>query len=304
MIPAEETFDGTWPFAPNFSNAAGFKQHYVDEGPRDGEVIVCLHGEPTWGYLYRNFIPALSKDYRVIVPDHMGFGKSETPQDRVYTLQTHVENLEKLIDDLDLRDITFVCQDWGGPMTGAYTIRRPERVKRLFLMNTLFGYGGAPQPAEKTRWFQWIEKHEEAGTLRGLLGEMGSTVLSIMKIIGFQNSAAVDETWIRAYSAPFPDRESCIGAIEFPLDVHYSRFISYTLAGLETGNFEAVQAKPAMLASGDMDFAIAPEFSQADFKLLFPGAPIVPLPGVGHFCQEDAPETLVARIQEFMQANP
>ncbi len=258
MIAADETFDGTWPFAPHFSTAAGFRQHYVDEGPRDGEVIVCLHGEPTWGYLYRSFIPPLARDHRVVVPDHMGFGKSETPQDRVYTLQTHVENLEKLLDDLDLTDITFVCQDWGGPITGAYTIRHPDRVKRVFLMNTLFGYGGTTPPAEKTPWFQWIEKHEEAGTLRGLLGELGSTVLSVMKIIGFQNSAAVDETWIRAYSAPFPDRESCIGAIEFPLDVHYSRFQKYVIEGLQTGNLEKVKAKPAMLASGDMDFGIAP----------------------------------------------
>ena len=127
MIPADETFDGTWPFNPHFSSAAGFRQHYVDEGPKEGEVVICLHGEPTWGYLYRNFIPPLSQQYRVIVPDHMGFGKSETPPDRVYTLQTHVENLEKLIDDLDLTDSTFVCQDWGGPITGAYAIRGPER---------------------------------------------------------------------------------------------------------------------------------------------------------------------------------
>ena len=304
MIPADETFDGTWPFTPRFSTAAGFRQHYVDEGPRDGELIVCLHGEPTWGYLYRSFIPPLAADHRVVVPDHMGFGKSETPQDRVYTLQTHVENLEKLLDDLDLRDITFVVQDWGGPIAGAYTIRHPERVKRLFLMNTLFGYGGAAPPAVKSPWFQWIERHEEAGTLPGILGELGSTVLSVMKIIGFQNSAAVDETWIRAYSAPFPDRASCIGAIEFPLDVHYNRFASYVVEGLQTGNLEAVKAKPAMLCTGDMDFGIQPEWVRADFAKLFPDAPVVPLPGVGHFCQEDVPETLVALIQAFVQQHP
>jgi pimeloyl-ACP methyl ester carboxylesterase len=85
MIDANETFNGTWPFAPHFTDAPGFKMHYVDEG--GGEAIVCLHGEPTWGYLYRNFIPPLAKKYRVVVPDHMGFGKSETPQDKVYTLK-------------------------------------------------------------------------------------------------------------------------------------------------------------------------------------------------------------------------
>ena len=103
----------------------------------------------------------------------MGFGKSETPQDRVYTLQTHVENLEKLIEDLDLNDITFVCQDWGGPITGAYTIRHPERVKRLFLMNTLFGYGGATPPEGKTPWFQWIEKTRRGGNAARHTGRTG-----------------------------------------------------------------------------------------------------------------------------------
>ena len=304
MIDADETFDGTWPFQPHFSNSAGFRQHYVDEGPRDAEVVVCLHGEPTWGYLYRNFIPSLSQHYRVIVPDHMGFGKSETPQDRIYTLQTHVENLSSLIDDLDLTDITFVCQDWGGPITGAYTIRHPQRVKRVALMNTLFAYGGTAVNPEPTNWFKWIAKHHDAGTLDGILGELGSTILSVMKIIGFENSAAINETWIRAYSTPFPDRAACIGGIEFPLDVHLQRAFPYIMEGLETGNLEAVKAKPAMLAVGMRDKAIRPENAIADFKGLFPDAPINTFDQAGHFCQEDIPEILVALIHQFIQSNP
>jgi len=304
MIPAEETFNGTWPFAANFSTNAGFKQHYVDEGPRDGEVIICLHGEPTWGYLYRNFIPILAEHYRVIVPDHMGFGKSETPQDKVYTLKTHVENLVALIEDLDLKDITFVCQDWGGPITGAFTIRYPERVKRLALMNTLFGYGGARVNPERTQWFEWIAKHYEAGTLDGILGELGSTVLSVMKIVGFENSGAVDETWIQAYSAPFPDRASCIGGIEFPLDVHLGRARAFIMEGLETGNIEKVRSKPAMLAYGMKDKAINPENAIADFKALFPRGPINQFENAGHFCQEDIPHILVPLIHQFIQMNP
>ena len=75
MINQDETFNGTWPYEARFSTASGFRQHYVDEGVPDGEVLLCLHGEPTWGYLYRNFLPELSKHYRVIVPDHMGLVK-------------------------------------------------------------------------------------------------------------------------------------------------------------------------------------------------------------------------------------
>lgn len=304
MIAAEETFEGTWPFAPHFSSAAGFRQHYVDEGPRDGEVIVCLHGEPTWGYLYRHMIPLLAADYRVVVPDHMGFGKSETPQDRVYTLRSHVENLAALIEDLDLRDITLVGQDWGGPIAGAYAIRHPGRVKRVALANTLFGYGNAVVNPERSEWFAWIAKHHEQGTLDGILGELGSTVLSVMKIIGFENSAAVTDTWIRAYSAPFPDRAACVGGIEFPLDVHLGRARDYIVDGLRNGDLAALKAKPAMLAYGMKDKAIRPENAIADFKALYPDAPVTTFEHAGHFCQEDIPVPLSALIHQFIQMNP
>ena len=304
MIEKNETFGGTWPYKPNFCESAGFKQHYVDEGPRDGEVIVCLHGEPTWGYLYRNFIPHLSRHYRVIVPDHMGFGKSETPQDKVYTLKTHVENLVALVESLELKNITFVCQDWGGPITGAYSIRYPDRVKRVALLNTLFGFGSPPANSEPTEWFQWIAKHHEAGTLEGILGELGSTILSVMKIIGFENSSVINSDWIRAYSLPFPDRASCKGGIEFPLDIHLQRAFEYIIEGLETGNIDVLKTKPAMLAVGLKDHAIRPENQIADFKGLFPDAPINTFEQAGHFCQEDIPEILAPLIHQFIQANP
>jgi haloalkane dehalogenase len=300
-IPETETFNGTFPFAPHFFDGHGFRQHYVDEGPRDGEVIVCLHGEPTWGYLYRNFIPKLSERYRVVVPDHMGFGKSETPADSVYTLQTHVENLEALIDFLGLDDITFVGQDWGGPMTGAYTLRNPRRVKRMVLMNTLLGYGGV-RPDHLSPWFAWITRHHEQGTLDGILGELGSTLLSVMKIPGFQNSAAVTDDWLRAYAAPFPDRASCAGAIAFPLDVVLAKARPFITECLKQGDMAALCAKPAMLAYGMADRAIEPDYAIADFQALFPDASVVRLAGVGHYCQEDAPAVLVALIEQFMQA--
>jgi len=301
MIPEMETFGGIWPFEARYSSAAGFRQHYVDEGPRDGQVLVCLHGQPTWGYLYRKFIPHLSQHYRVIVPDHMGFGKSETPQDREYTLRTHTENLASLIDDLALEDITFVAQDWGGLMAGAYAIRNPAKVRRFCLLNTYLGYGFARVVQEPSDWFAWVAKHHDAGTLEGLLGELGSCVLSIMKITGFQNSAAVDDDWIRAYSAPFPDRASCKGAIGFPLDFYLKRAHAYVAEGMATGNLDALKRKPAMLAVGMQDRAMHPQNIIADFEKLFPDGPITRLPNAGHYCQEDAPEVLVALIHQFIQ---
>lgn len=308
MIPADETFDGTFAFAPHFSEAPGFKMHYVDEG--EGTPIICLHGQPTWSYLYRNFIPPLSKHHRVIVPDHMGFGKSETPQNKVYTLRTHVENLTALIEDLDLRDITFVAQDWGGPIAAGYTLRHSERVARLCLMNTIAGYGplvpdkeaakkAAAASAEVSPWFQWVGTKVADGSYETIFSNLDKLVLSIMKVIGFENSAAVDATWLRAYGAHFVDAAACKGGIEFPLDVIERRIVEFLMEGAP--NLEKMRAIPAMLAEGMHDNAILPSYAIADFKALWPDGPVVTLDNAGHFCQEDAPETLVALIKMFIQ---
>ena len=297
MVASHETFGGTWPFEPRYFEGNGFRMHYVDEGL--GEPIICLHGEPTWGYLYRKFIPPLSRTHRVVVPDHMGFGKSETPRNRVYTLETHVENLAGLIESLDLNDITFVIQDWGGPIASAYALRHPERVKRLFLLNTLSGYGRAER-GELTPWFQFVKKHHDAGTLHEVLGHLDVNVLSVMKIIGFENSSAVDANWIAAYGAPFPTKADCIGAIDFPLDILLGRMFPYVREGFPL--LDNLKSKPAMLAVGMEDRGIAPKAQIEDFRGVWPGRPIVELPGAGHFSQEDAPDTIIALIQLFMQS--
>lgn len=110
MIPSDATLRGSFPFAPHFTDAAGFPMHYVEEGARDGDVALCLHGEPT---------------HRVLVPDHMGFGKSATPPDRSYWLQDHIDNLERFVLALDLSDITLVMHDFGGPVGMGLAARRP-----------------------------------------------------------------------------------------------------------------------------------------------------------------------------------
>jgi pimeloyl-ACP methyl ester carboxylesterase len=301
MIPADETFNGTFPFKPRNSDAAGFRMHYVDEGR--GEPIVCLHGEPTWGYIYRKFIPALSRTHRVIVPDHMGFGKSETPPRRQYTLGTHVDNLEALLLELDLEDITLVMQDWGGPIGGGFAFRHVDRVKRLCLINTIVPLGLPveeelfPKNAE-SEWFRWIRSAHADGSLEHVLGNLGVTILSVMKLLGFENSAAVDETWIRAYGAHFRTKQDCMGAINFPLDFATGRAKFQTEGPRER---EALRRKPAMLAEGQRDRAILPETALTHFRMGFPAGAVIELPNAGHFCQEDEPAILVALIEQFLQ---
>ena len=297
MIPEHETFDGTWPFAPHYFTGNGFRQHYVDEPGSGPETFLCLHGEPTWGYLYRKFVPRLARHGRVVVPDHMGFGKSETPQDRDYSIRDHVDNLEALLLDLDLRDITLVAQDWGGPIGLAFALRHPDRIKRLCLMNTGVP-GRAPEGTRRVQdmpWYQWIQTEESRATLANL----GSTILSVLKRIGFERTDHVDETWVRAYAAPFPTTADCKGALAFP--AHIGKDTTAAVLLEHAANLPALAAKPAMYVHGEEDRAIPTEFSVGAFKSFWPAGPVVTLPGVGHFIQEDAPETACALIEQFVQ---
>ncbi len=138
----DETFEGLYPFTPHYYTHQGLDIHYIDEG--SGEPVIMVHGDPTWGFLYRNFISPLSRHHRCIVPDQMGMGKSATPQDRsLYRLEQHCANLEALLLHLDLDDITLVLHDWGGPVGLGFATRHPDRIKRLVLMNT---WAFAPWP--------------------------------------------------------------------------------------------------------------------------------------------------------------
>lgn len=137
--PAENFADLTdFDYSPHFHQWCDMRVHYVDVGPKDGPVMLLLHGMPTWSYLYRDVIPALvGAGYRCIAPDHLGFGRSDKPTDiHWYSIARHTEVLSSLITALDLSDVTLVCQDWGGPIGLAQAVTMPERFARLVIMNT------------------------------------------------------------------------------------------------------------------------------------------------------------------------
>ncbi len=200
--------------------------------------------------------------------------------------------------------VFLVGGSMGGHQALTWATRHPERVRRLFFANTMAGYGAAGRTdlprLQDSRWFRWIGGGLENGRTEAVLRHLGSTVLSVMRLIGFEHTAAVDDTWERAYAAPFATPEECVGALEFPKDAYLGRIRDYVLEG--AAGVDALRAKPAMLAEGLCDHAIPPALAMADFEALWPGRPIVPLQDVGHFCQEDAPDTLVALIRLFMQS--
>ncbi len=297
-IAADETFDGTFPFQPHFTIRAGFRMHYVDEGA--GEPIILIHGEPTWAYLYRNFIPRLSRHFRVIAPDNMGFGKSETPASVEYTLGRHASNLGSLIEELDLRDITLVMQDWGGPMGAVVASRYPDRMKRFVAMNTIFGTDRNVREVRLTPWFAAIKTMEEAGQLEAVLGNLRFLVGGVMMTLGLQRREVVTDTWLRAYAAAFPTFEECRAAIAFPLEgLHLERIRDTLVAALPVLYKLGQASVPAMMIEGMQDRAIWPHVAIAGFRAFFPKGTVHEISNAGHFIQEDAPELVVSLIEEF-----
>ena len=247
MIEENETFSGTWPFEARYFSGRGFRQHYIDEGERGtSETFVCLHGEPTWGYIYRNFVPRLGALGRVVVPDHMGFGKSETPQDREYSVEEHCDNLAELLLSVDVRDLTLIMQDWGGPIGTNFALRHPDRIKRIVYIDS-FPRTGVPEGSDmavlakegNTPWMQFFTSDQ----FEPVMDHLGRTILSILKLVGFVNHDVISDEWIRAYAAPFPTPESCKGAKSFPMQTMNPAAFAYQEDAMKVpGALEALGA--------------------------------------------------------------
>ncbi|NLR77171.1 alpha/beta fold hydrolase [Chitinophaga eiseniae] len=303
MIPRDETFKGTYPFAPHFSAAPGFNMHYVDEGK--GPVVLCLHGEPTWGYLFRHLIRELSDTHRVIAPDHMGFGKSETPAGRTYWLQDHIDNLEKLVLDLDLQDITLVMHDFGGPAGMGLAARHPGRISRVVSINgpVAFGQPGLQAALEanarESPWFRWILQAAKEERLKSVLNESGYNILSTLKLNGFERNELITPTWLDAYGAPFPTPADCAGvlgwAAGFAAGAH--QFEHPNAAALEK-----ISALPAIAIWGTADHTLHGKYFLPLFQSLFREGEVYELPHAGHYSLEDAPDAIGELISRFLEA--
>jgi len=205
----DERFAGLpgFPFTPNYVDRLrgydALRMHYVDEGPRDAQtVFVCLHGEPTWAYLFRRMLPVfVQAGHRVVAPDLFGFGRSDKPvDDATYTFDFHRASLQSLIEALDLRNVCLVMQDWGGLLGLTLPMAMPERITRLLIMNTMLATGDEPLPAGFVAWRDWVNKTPDM-TPGKLLGRA-------CPHLSAQECAA--------YDAPFPDVHHKAGVRRFP----------------------------------------------------------------------------------------
>jgi haloalkane dehalogenase len=275
-----------FPFEPRYADQDGLRMHYVDQG--EGDPVLCLHGEPTWSYLYRKMIPTLSRAARVVAPDYLGFGRSDKPTDRGwYSFDRHYGSILGLVESLELERLTVVVQDWGGPIGMRLAVEQPERVARLVILNTGVGGGRAPNDV----WLRFRDVVRAAG------GDFQpGRLIRTASVRGLSDEA------MAAYDAPFPTPESKAGPIMFP--EHVPTEPEHPNAAPMLAIREALKEwqKPTLVLFGDSDPIFPPEVADRIAELI-PGAlPAETIANAGHFVQEDAGEEVAARIVRFLEA--
>jgi haloalkane dehalogenase len=273
-----------FPFEPRYLDQAGLRMHYLDEGT--GDPVLCLHGEPTWSFLYRKMIPPLAKVARVVAPDYFGFGRSDKPTDvDWYTYDRHSASILRLVEELDLRGLTVVVQDWGGPIGLRLAVEQRGRVERLVIMNTGVGGGRAPSEA----WLRFRDVVRAAG------GDFQPG-----RLIRTSAVRGLGDEVMAAYDAPFPTPESKAGALAFPEHVPTEPDHPNTVALMAVREALKAWEKPALILFGDSDPIFGPEVAESIARLI-PGAlPAETIRNAGHFVQEDAGEEAAERIVRFL----
>ena len=281
-------FEGTFPFEPRYVEAGDVRLHYVDEGPPDAATTLFVHGNPTWSYLWREPIAALSaKGRRCVAFDHMGFGRSDKPpQLSRYTLQAHIDNALALIDELDLNDVVLVAHDWGGPIGLGALLERPGGLRGLVLSNTWAWELPSFVPP-----FVREFRTEGLGEILALGGN-----LFVESIPGGMAKRDTDPVMMDAYRAPFPDYWSRIGALAFQRDIPLTeRDRSAPLMGRIHERLQGLDV-PVTLVWGMRDRVFQPVFLE-QWRELFPDANVVELDDAAHFVPEDRPDAILEALQ-------
>jgi haloalkane dehalogenase len=262
-----------YPFADHFLDRGGLRLHYIDEG--QGEPVVMLHGNPTWSFHFRALVLALRDRYRVVVPDHMGMGLSDKPDDGRYRycLQSRADDLAALLDHLGLvRRVTLIMHDWGAMIGMAWAVRFPERVARLVLRNRALG-ALAPRSSD----FFIRTAARTCCTRRPLPAEV-----------------------LDAYLAPYATWADRIALLRFPQDVPLvASDPSYGLVSTIQAGLAQFRQTPTMICWGDRDVVFPPRVLDI-WRDHFPHAEVHRFPDCGHWVLEDAPDEIAACVRAFL----
>ena len=281
-----------YPYDPNYLTCGELRIHYVDQGNSDDETVLMLHGEPSWSYLYRKMIPIIANaGHRVIVPDLVGFGKSDKLENQEdYTYQRHVDWMTDLILKLDLRNITLFCQDWGGLIGLRIAAEHEDRFKRILAANTFLPTGDYRSPDAFIEWQQFSQK---------------TPVFKVGEIITSACVSDLSDDIRKAYDAPFPGEEYKAGARRFPMLVPIKPDDPASSPNRKAWEVLKKWDKPFLTAFSDSDPIT--RGGDAYFHKLIPGTKgqaHTTIVGAGHFLQEDKGEELAELTVDFINNNP
>lgn len=307
-----------YPFEPNYveiddGEGGSLRMHYVEEGPADGDVILLLHGEPTWSYLYRKMIPGLAAaGHRVIAPDLVGFGKSDKVVGREnYSYTRHVHWVEAFVEALDLRGITLFGQDWGSIVGLAVATRMEDRFDRIVMANGTIAdprrmermvqvLQDSPMPEAFAAWQAFVAAADELDVAMIMAGGPEGAD----PIPGFDPGLTPEEA--AAYQAPYPDPSHQGGVLAFPALMR-PQGEDDDVYGIWTAAWEVLDRweKPFLCLYGKLDPMIG--HFDAVFIESVPGTKGLPhqeFAEAGHFIQEEEPEALVAAINDLIASTP
>jgi pimeloyl-ACP methyl ester carboxylesterase len=284
-----EAFKDLYPFQSNFLELDSLKYHYLDEG--EGEPLLMLHGNPTWSFYYRNLVIGLRDRYRCVVPDHMGCGFSDKPQEYNYTLSQHIDNLEKLVDELQLDKITLVIHDWGGAIGMGYAVRHPEKIKRLVLFNTsAFLSDHIPFSID-------ICRYPVIGpiAIRMFNAFAGAAVYRACK-----NRKRMTDQVKAGYLAPYDSYENRIANLRFVEDIPMTEDVpSYPVVKDIQEKLDLFKDLPALIMWGKKDFCFTTHFFER-WKEYLPQAEAHIFRRAGHYVVEDAHDEILPLLESFL----
>jgi haloalkane dehalogenase len=280
-----------FPWAPRYledlAGYEGLRLHYLDEGPQDArEVFLCLHGEPTWSYLYRKMIPVfLATGARVVAPDWFGFGRSDKPaEDAVYTFSFHRNSALRFIERLDLRNVTLVCQDWGGLLGLTLPMDLPGRFRRLLVMNTGIAIG-MPISDGFAAWKAFAGSYHD---------------VPVAGLIALSSPGALNPYDAAAYDAPFPDASYKAGVRRFPQLVAVEPGMEGVAEGKRARDFWTNDWRgESFMAIGLRDPVLGKRVMEELRATIRGCPPALELPEAGHFVQEWGEPVAKAALAAF-----
>jgi haloalkane dehalogenase len=299
-LDVNSDFGGRFPWKSRLVEVEhGVRQAVVDEGPRDAKLtFLLLHGNATWGYLYREFVKRLSPNYRVIVPDHVGFGRSDKPRDpRWYTLDRHVANLGKVLKELHAERVVPVMQDWGGPIGMGWATRHPDRIAGFVVMNT---WAFVREPRMRLPWLAKFLVLGKGGWKRSV---QGNIFVELALARSGPRKLAGEE--LDPYRAPFPTGDDRVGMARFPQLFPETRNQGHeswaTMVHIEDG-LPKLRKKPALICWAGKDPVFKkPQLERWRHAFARVDGPHL-LAKAGHYLQEDAPGPILDHIERWAAA--